>query len=429
MPQVRHGFKARHVFFAQNMDVFNKRREKEGREMVRGLICTVTAFTSFIGCFAAVALSNVKVQQRYPWNGKVDISFKFNSTRSNNTVRITAIDRSTGERLNVVNLFDENGTQLYAPIKMAPGEHRIVWDADKDLEAGFRTESLAVSVSVGKYFEYPTYCAIDISGGTDAEKWPVTYFDEMPAGGWPIEYKTTKLLFKLIQPGTFMMGPRPGTKHTNVIFENQHKVTITKPYYIGVFEISCFHYKLLQKKYSSGSALRGMWPIEYDDLRGTQKGRNWPSLEVDADSIIGVIRSKTGLTFLDLPSEAQWEYACRAGTTTDYNNGLNVGDGVEGGVNTDVGSLNPNAWGLYDFHSGAAEWSGDYFQQTLSDAIDPMIGVGTWDFHPIRGLGGDWPTGDVGGRNSSYRYFDNQAGGIATYCGARFVIFLEHNQE
>ena len=145
-----------------------------------GLICAVALS---INAFAAVALSNVKIQQRYPWNGKVDISFKFNSTRSNNTVRITAIDRSTGERLNVVNLFDENGTQLYAPIKMAPGEHRIVWDADKDLEAGFRTESLAVSVSVGKYFEYPTYCAIDISGGTDAEKWPVTYFDEMPAGG------------------------------------------------------------------------------------------------------------------------------------------------------------------------------------------------------------------------------------------------------
>ena len=114
----------------------------------------MTAFAPFVGCFAAVALSNVKIQQRYPWNGKVDISFKFNSTRSNNTVRITAIDRSTGERLNVVNLFDENGTQLYAPIKMAPGEHRIVWDADKDLEAGFRTESLAVTVSVGKYFEY-----------------------------------------------------------------------------------------------------------------------------------------------------------------------------------------------------------------------------------------------------------------------------------
>lgn len=388
-----------------------------------GLICAVALS---INAFAAVALSNVKIQQRYPWNGKVDISFKFNSTRSNNTVRITAIDRSTGERLNVVNLFDENGTQLYAPIKMAPGEHRIVWDADKDLEAGFRTESLAVTVSVGKYFEYPTYCAIDISGGTDAEKWPVTYFDEMPAGGWPIEYKTTKLLFKLIQPGTFMMGPRPGA-FSNSIYENQHKVTITKPYYIGVFEISCSQYELLTKKYSLGSALRGMWPINYDDLRGTQKGQNWPNLEVDADSIIGIIRSKTGLTFLDLPSEAQWEYACRAGTTTDYNNGLNVGDGVLGGTDTDVGSLNPNAWGLYDFHSGAAEWSGDYFQQTLPDATDPMIGVGAWFYHPIRGLGGvGW-----GGmeRNSNYRYFDREAQGVATYCGARFVIFLEHNQE
>ena len=388
-----------------------------------GLICAVALS---INAFAAVALSNVKIQQRYPWNGKVDISFKFNSTRSNNTVRITAIDRSTGERLNVVNLFDENGTQLYAPIKMAPGEHRIVWDADKDLETGFRTESLAVTVSVGKYFEYPTYCAIDISGGPDAVTWPVTYFDDMPEGGWPIEYKTTRLLFKLIQPGSFMMGPRPGAV-SNVIYENQHFVILTKPFYINVFELSCSQYKLLTKQSSLESTLRGMWPINYDDLRGTQKGQNWPSLEVDADSIIGIIRSKTGLTFLDLPSEAQWEYACRAGTTTDYNNGLNVGDGVLGDTDTDVGSLNPNAWGLYDFHSGAAEWTGDYFQQTLPDATDPMIGVGAWYYHPIRGLGGvAWGQME---RNSNYRHFNRKAEDAATCCGARFVIFLEHNQE
>ena len=394
--------------------------------MLKKLMFVLSMFS--LAGYGAVALSNVKIKQRYPWNGKVDISFKFASTRSNNVVRVTALDTTTGNKLNVVTLFDEKGTPLFAPIKMSPGEHRIVWEADKDLEAGFRSESLAVSVSVGKYFEYPTYCAIDISGGSNAATWPVTYFNEMPEGGWPIEYKTTKLLFKLIQPGSFMMGPRPGTPYTNVIFENQHFVTLTKPFYINVFELSCSQYKLLTTKPYSGSVLRGMWPINYDDLRGTQKGQNWPSLEVDADSIIGIIRSKTGLTFLDLPSEAQWEYACRAGTTTDYNNGLNVGDGVLGDMYTDVGSLNPNAWGLYDFHSGAAEWTGDYFQQTLPDATDPMIGVGAWFYHPIRGLGGaGW--GDSDDRTSNYRYFDSDASGVATFCGARFVIFLEHNRE
>lgn len=384
-----------------------------------GLICAVALS---INAFAAVALSNVKIQQRYPWNGKVDISFKFNSTRSNNTVRITAIDRSTGERLNVVNLFDENGTQLYAPIKMSPGEHRIVWDADKDLETGFRTELLAVSVSVGKYFEYPTYCAIDISEGPDAVKWPVTYFNEMPEGGWPIEYKTTKLLFKLIQPGAFMMGPRPGTRNTNFIYENQHHVTITKPFYINVFELSESQWSLITGGYVSKSLI-GVTGVTYNDLRGDQKGLNWPNHEVDVSSVIGKLRIKSGLSLLDLPSEAQWEYACRAGTTTDFNNGLNEGDGVVGDARIEVGYLMPNAWGLYDFHSGASEWVGDYFMQTLSDATDPMIGLEGWNCHPIRGV-----AYFEGGRSSNFRYFDSPwSTGVAGTCGARFAIFLEQN--
>lgn len=386
----------------------------------------LAVFAAGINAFAAVALSNVKIKQRYPWNGKVDISFKFASTRSNNVVRVTALDTTTGNKLNVVTLFDEKGTQLFAPIKMSPGEHRIVWDADKDLESGFRTESLAVSVSVGKYFEYPTYCEIDISGGPDAEKWPVTYFNEMPEGGWPIEYKTTKLLFKLIQPGSFMMGPRPGTRYTNVVYENQHFVILTKPFYINVFELSESQWSLITTGNGSKS-LRGVTGVTYDQLRGAIVGQNWPSLAVDSDSIIGKIRQKTGIAFLDLPSEAQWEFACRAGTTTDFNNGLNDGKGVEGGVDIDIGSLNANSWGLYDFHSGASEWAGDYFSQTLSDATDPMIGIGAWNFHPIRGV-----ALSEYGRSSNYRYFDRGAsltGGIADWCGARFVIFLEHNQE
>ena len=390
--------------------------------MLKKLMLVLSMFS--LAGYGAVALSNVKIQQRYPWNGKVDISFKFYSTRSNNTVRVTAIDRSTGERLNVVNLFDENGTQLYAPIKMAPGAHRIVWDADKDLETGFRTESLAVSVSVGKYFEYPTYCAIDISEGPDAVKWPVTYFNEMPEGGWPIEYKTTKLLFKLIQPGSFMMGPATANSPCNVIYENKHHVTLTKPFYMNVFELSNKQWSLVQTNvihWTGNGDLHYRYEVFYDELRGPDKGQNWPSLEVDPDSVIGRIRQKTGIAFLDLPSEAQWEYACRAGTTTDFNNGTNDGSEFNGLNSQDIGVCRPNAWGLYDFHTGAWEWCGDYFMQTLPDAVDPMVGLDGWNYHPIRTCA-----------SSNYRYFDRGHGvfgGAADQCGARFVIFLEHSQE
>ena len=106
----------------------------------------VAAFTSFIGCYAAVALSNVKIQQRYPWNGKVDISFNLASTRENNAIRITALDTKTGKTLNVSTLYDENGKQVAFPIKMSPGKRRIVWDADADVSSGYSTDSLSITV-------------------------------------------------------------------------------------------------------------------------------------------------------------------------------------------------------------------------------------------------------------------------------------------
>ena len=172
----------------------------------------------------------------------------------------------------------------------------------------------------------------------------------------------------------------------------------------------------------AGEELNYRRKVFYDELRGRDKGQNWPSLEVDSDSVIGRMRLKSGIAFVDLPSEAQWEYACRAGTTTDFNNGTNDNSEFwQLGSGKVIGRARPNAWGLYDFHTGAWEWCGDYFKQTLSDAVDPMIGRDAWNYHPIRT-----------NASSNYRYFDRgdvTSNGVAAECGARFVIFLEHNQE
>ena len=115
-------------------------------------------------------------------------------------------------------------------------------------------------------------------------------------------------------------------------------------------------------------------------IRGTSAtaGGGWPEYghAVDEDSFMGRIRAKTGLMF-DLPTEAQWEYACRAGTTTALNSGKNllVKTGEDANLNevgrydsnlndgkggysehTKVGSYLPNAWGLYDMHGNVEEW-------------------------------------------------------------------------
>jgi formylglycine-generating enzyme required for sulfatase activity len=102
----------------------------------------------------------------------------------------------------------------------------------------------------------------------------------------------------------------------------------------------------------------------------------WPaSNAVDSTSCLGKLRSWTGLDF-DLPTEAQWEYACRAGTTTTYSYGNSAnGSYMWYGDNSswtthEVGTKQPNPWGLYDMHGNVFEWCLDWYG-TLSYGTDP----------------------------------------------------------
>ena len=103
----------------------------------------------------------------------------------------------------------------------------------------------------------------------------------------------------------------------------------------------------------------------------------WPSSSaVDSSSFLGKLRARTGLDF-DLPTEAQWEYACRAGTTTTYS----YGDSADGNYmwytdssssqTHEVGTKQPNPWGLYDMHGNVQEWCLDWRAGSLGGGIDP----------------------------------------------------------
>ena len=73
------------------------------------------------------------------------------------------------------------------------------------------------------------YMVIDLSGGPSAASYPVSYFDGVPDGGWTDEYKTTKLVLRRIQPGTFTMGrPEDEMGYDNYIEEIQHEVTLAE---------------------------------------------------------------------------------------------------------------------------------------------------------------------------------------------------------
>ena len=203
--------------------------------------------------------------------------------------------------------------------------------------------------------------------------------------------------------------------------ETQHPVTLTEDFYVGVFEVTQKQWERVMgtwPSYFENATYRDIRPVEqvcYDDIRGSNTGTGSPANNaVDADSFLGRLRAKTSLTF-DLPTEAQWEYACRAGTTTALNSRKNLtsriscqnltevgrygydGDeycssDVDVSAGTDkVGSYLANQWGLYDMHGNVLEWCLDWYQQELgiSARTDPQGGAtdGSTRLRIIRGGG------------------------------------------
>lgn len=232
------------------------------------------------------------------------------------------------------------------------------------------------------------YCVIDLSAGPDAANYPVTYLAAEPRGGFNVdEYKTTKLVLKRIEAGSFIKGEDQT--------DQSHKVTLTKPFYMGLFEVTQKQWTLVMGSNPSrfsGDAL----PVEqvsYNMIRGASDGAKWPtSSAVDATSFLGKLQARTKQNF-DLPTEAQWEYACRAGTTTSYSCGdSESGDYMWYTSNSsekahEVGAKKPNPWGLYDMHGNVWEWNLDWYSSSLAYGTDPK-GSASGSYRVLRG--GSW---------------------------------------
>jgi len=185
------------------------------------------------------------------------------------------------------------------------------------------------------------YCVVDLSKHRSVE-WKDAIVPSVNADN---VYKTSKLVLRRIDPGKFEYQPN-------------NYITITKPFYIGVFEVTQGQFELVCG-YNPSVRRGARRPVEnvcYFDLRGDHLGDQWPkSNKVDEESFIGKIRQLTGLS-LDLPTEAQWELACRGGVEAAEvavpNDVLQQGKFKDNGGgrshHDEVGSFRPNEFGLYD---------------------------------------------------------------------------------
>ncbi len=171
----------------------------------------------------------------------------------------------------------------------------------------------------------------------------------------------------LIPAGSFVMGSPAGEARTESesVMEKQHKVTITKPFYMGKFELTQAQYQKVA-----------------GDNPSTVKGDDLPVHNVawqNAQDFCDKLGKQIGRE-VQLPTEAQWEYACRAGTITAYYNGNEIADLDKiawFGANSDRqphagGQKLPNAWGLFDMLGNIREFVRDLFGTSpLEDAVDP----------------------------------------------------------
>ena len=248
-------------------------------------------------------------------------------------------------------------------------------------------------------YKYPLYCVIDLSGGSSAQSYPVAYMSAPPSEGFnTAEYKTAKLVLKRVDAGSFKMK------------DSMAVTLLSKPFYMGLYEVTQRQWELVTGSNPCSSISCGegdaypVHKVSYDMIRGTSNGKNWPESNlVDSSSFLGKLRDRTKLDF-DLPTEAQWEYACRAGTTTVFS----YGDDPNGAYmwysrnsshrTNEVGTRLPNKWGFYDMHGNVWEWCLDWDGGALYGT--DLKGAASGSYRVCRG--GDWCSGEYGCTSSAH---------------------------
>ena len=184
--------------------------------------------------------------------------------------------------------------------------------------------------------------------------------------------------FRKIQPGKFMMGAPANEASGSGPDQTQHSVTLTKAYYICVYEVT-------QEEYEG---LMGNNPSQFTAKRNPVENVTYDDAEIFIGKLNALAEERSAGRVYRLPTEAEWEYACRAGISTAYcfgQDNARLGEYAWYDANSEskphpVGEKSPNAWGLYDMHGNVLEWCSDWYQNyprnSVTDPTGPSRGFG-----------------------------------------------------
>ena len=391
---------------------------------MKRVFCALLLFFCISTLLAEMRVTNVTVKSHFLWDGKIDITYWLEGGEES---RVALVSFMGHDNVHGVDLPAKSVSGVI--LRPNGGPYTVTWDFAADYPNSIQND-LVVDVNVNVVKEVlcasftKTYVRVNLQTG---ESWDSSVGPDLSSD----TCRTTELWLRRIPKGTFVMGSPKGEVGRNVCYgEPQHQVTLTQDCYIGVFEMTQRQYELIYgsnpSKYKGDC--RPVERISYDDIRGTgsTQGAGWPRYghAVDEGSFLGRLRAKTGLLF-DLPTEAQWEYACRAGTTTALNTGKNLtsieqdsamdeagryasnrSDGKGGySQHTKVGSYLPNAWGLYDMHGNVYEWCLDWYDDYPSGAVTDPVGRQRGSGRVLRG--GYWRDSGARDCRSAYRTFLN----------------------
>ena len=329
------------------------------KKLVKSLYAFILLAVCNLGAQAPI-VSNISYSQRVAQEGNltklVDIQYNLEGNRSMFVEFFFSHDGGDTFPVACTQVSGDVGSGVYAGV-----DKNATWDASADWDQNF-TDRGRIMVKA-TYGNQPTgFPGVDGNGSG---------FD--PANPSPMHLVSSANDLEMIwvNPGTFTMG-QVG------VAEPVHEVTLTEGFYLGKFEVTQAQYEAVM----TGNV---------DDLNATPSEfggyPNYPVEQVSHDDIqifLARLNSQeaanipAGWAYV-LPTEAQWEYACRAGTTTEYfwGNDINASLANYSDSNNNrplnVGQYSPNPWGFFDLHGNVFEWTADWFETfpTGNPLVDP----------------------------------------------------------